>query len=92
MREVLKPRCHLDIKKCLFSHHIVDIWNSLDDSIIACDSIYGLRIELINVCMVEGLYKLFIRFPFLYTYFTILYCSYLEDELAEDEQDVTMFL
>ena len=36
--KLIKPRCRLDIRKFSFSHKIVDIWNSLDNCIIACDS------------------------------------------------------
>ena len=41
--KLFKPRCHLDIRKYSFAHRIVDIWNSLDDNIIACDSINGFK-------------------------------------------------
>jgi len=37
--KLIKPICHLDIKKYSFAHRIVDIWNSLDDSIVTCDLI-----------------------------------------------------
>ena len=37
--KLLKPRCRLDIRKFSFAHRVIDIWNSLDESIIACDSI-----------------------------------------------------
>ena len=41
--KLLKPRCRLDIKKLSFAHRVIDIWNSLDQSIIACDSINGFK-------------------------------------------------
>jgi len=41
--KLIKPRCHLDIRKYSFAHRIVDIWNSLDEDIIACDSINGFK-------------------------------------------------
>ena len=41
--KLIKPRCHLDIRKYSFAHRIVDTWNSLDDNIIACDSINGFK-------------------------------------------------
>jgi hypothetical protein len=37
--KLLKPRCRLDIREFSFAHHVIDIWNSLDESIIACGSI-----------------------------------------------------
>ena len=33
--KLLKPRCRLDIRKFLFVHRVIDIWNSLDESTIA---------------------------------------------------------
>ena len=44
--KLIKPRCHLDIRKYSFAHRIVDIWNSLDDNIIACDSINGFKCKI----------------------------------------------
>jgi ribonuclease P/MRP protein subunit RPP40 len=41
--KLIKPRCRLDIRKYSFAHRIIDIWNSLDESIIACDSINGFK-------------------------------------------------
>jgi len=35
--ELIKPRCRLDIRKFSFAHRVIDVWNSLDESIIACD-------------------------------------------------------
>jgi len=40
--KLVKPRCHLDIRKFSFARRVVDIRNSLNDNLIACDSI--------NVC------------------------------------------
>ena len=57
--------CCLDIRKFSLAHRVIDIWNSLDDNIIACDSINGL--ESIHFCMVEGSYKLLIKLPSLWT-------------------------
>ena len=39
--KLVKPRCHLDIRKFSFAHRVVDTWNSLNDEVIACDSING---------------------------------------------------
>ena len=43
MLKLVKPRCHLDVRKFSFAHRVVDIWNSLDNSIIACNSINGFK-------------------------------------------------
>jgi len=56
--KLFKPRCHWDIRKYYFAHRIVDIWNSLDDSIVARDLINGFKGKLTSFCMVEGSYKL----------------------------------
>ena len=37
--KLVKPRCPLDIRKFSFAHRVVDTWNSLNDEVIACDSI-----------------------------------------------------
>jgi len=34
---------NLDIRKFSFAHRVIDVWNSLDESIIACDSINGFK-------------------------------------------------
>ena len=41
--KLIKPRCCLDIRQFLFAHSVIDIWNSFNDSIIACDSINGFK-------------------------------------------------
>jgi len=41
--KLIKPRCHLDVRKYSFVHRVIDIWNSLEESIIACDSINGFK-------------------------------------------------
>jgi len=33
----------LDVRKYSFAHRVIDIWNSLEESIIACDSINGFK-------------------------------------------------
>ena len=43
--------------------HVVDNWDSLDEKIVACDKIIVSDIDLINFCMVEGLYKLLSVLP-----------------------------
>ena len=39
----MKPRRHLDVRNLSFAHRIVDIWNSLDEDIVACDTINGFK-------------------------------------------------
>jgi len=41
--KLIKPRCHLDVKKYSFAHRVMDFWNSLEESTIACDSINGFK-------------------------------------------------
>ena len=41
--KLIKLRCRLDIWTFSFAHYVTDIWNSLEDSIIACDSINGFK-------------------------------------------------
>jgi len=36
--KLVKPRCRLAVRKYSFAHRVVDLWNSLDDNVIACDS------------------------------------------------------
>ena len=49
----------MDVGKFSVAHKVVDIWNSLAEEIVACDTIIVSKRDLINVCMVEDLYKLF---------------------------------
>jgi len=35
--KLVKPRCRLDVRKYSFAHLVVDVWNSLDENVIACD-------------------------------------------------------
>ena len=44
--KLVKPRCRLDIRKFSFAHRVVDAWNSLDENIVACDSINGFKNRL----------------------------------------------
>ena len=37
--KIVKLRCRLDVRKFSFAHSVVEMWNSLDDRIVACDSI-----------------------------------------------------
>jgi len=56
--KLVKPRRRLDVRKYSFAHRVVDVWNSLDENVIACDSFNGLKIYSTNVCMVKGSYEL----------------------------------
>jgi len=42
----VKPRCRLDVRKYSFAHRVVDVWNSLDENVIACDSLNGFKNRL----------------------------------------------
>jgi len=50
--KLVKPRCSLDLRKLSFAHIVVDIWDSLDDRIVECDSIF--KIDSTHSCTVEG--------------------------------------
>jgi len=41
--KLIEPRCHSDVRKYSFARRVIDIWNSLDESTIACDSINGFK-------------------------------------------------
>ena len=41
--KLVKPRCRLDVRKFSFAHRVIDLWNSLDDNIIACDSLNSFK-------------------------------------------------
>jgi len=41
--KLIKPRCHLDVRKYSFAHRVIDILNSLDESISARDAINGFK-------------------------------------------------
>jgi len=41
--KLVKPTCKLDVRKLSFSHRVIEIWNSLDDTIVACDSINSFK-------------------------------------------------
>ena len=56
--KLIKPRCRLDIRKFSFAHCVIDIWNSLEVSIIACDLITGFKMRINKFLLVEGSYKL----------------------------------
>ena len=52
--KVVKPRCRLDIRKHSLAHRIVDIWNGLDESIFAYDSINGYKNRIDNFLYGRG--------------------------------------
>jgi hypothetical protein len=44
--KLFKTGCKLDCRKFAFAHRVVNIWNSLDKDVIACDSINGFKNRL----------------------------------------------
>ena len=36
--KLVKPGCQLDVRKFSFAHRVVEMWNSLNDRTVACDS------------------------------------------------------
>ena len=58
--KLVKPRSHLDNRKFSFAHRVIDTWNSLDESIIACNSINGFKNRIDKFLNgLYGLYKLY---------------------------------
>ena len=39
--KIVEPRCRLDVRKFSSAHRVVDIWNSLEDRIVACEMRYN---------------------------------------------------
>ena len=70
-KTIIKRGCRSDIGKFSFAHLIVNIRNSLDESIIACDSINGFKNRIDKVLHRRGLYELLIKllslFPSIHT-------------------------
>ena len=62
--KLVKPRCHLDIRKFSFAHRVVVMWNSLDDDIIACNSINGFKNRIDKFLNGRGFIKAFYRASF----------------------------
>lgn len=55
--KLFKNGCKLDCRKYTFAHKLVDIWNSLNEDTIACDSLNGFKTRMSKFCKAEGLYK-----------------------------------
>ena len=36
--KLVKQRCRVDVRKFFFAHRVVDIWNNLDEKIVARDA------------------------------------------------------
>ena len=41
--KLFKPGCKLDCRKFVFSQRVIDIWNSLDSDIVACESVNSFK-------------------------------------------------
>jgi len=74
--KLIKPRCHLDIRKYSFAQRIVDIWNSIDDSIV---NQFNGKINM--YCMVEGSYNLLNQASFPHKYYTTILLLQKTEEL-----------
>jgi len=44
----------LDVRKYSFAHRVIDIWNSLEENTIACDSINGFKGRIDKVLYGRG--------------------------------------
>ena len=47
-RKLLVKRCHYDLRKYFFSNRIINIWNSLPDSIVMVDTVNQFKNRLQN--------------------------------------------
>ena len=44
--KLFKENCNLDIRKYCFAHRIIENWNSLDEEIIACNTVNTFKSKL----------------------------------------------
>ena len=44
--KIANPRCRFDVWKFSFAHRVVDMLNSLDKGIVACDSTNSFKIRI----------------------------------------------
>jgi len=74
--KLFKPGCRLDCRKFTFSQRVISLWNSLNDEIIACESINGFKGRIYKFLKGERVYisrrNGFLPSNILY-YYTILY-------------------
>ena len=60
-RKLLVQRCHYDLTKYFFSNLIINIWNSLPDSLVMADTVNQFKYRLdkyqkiMILCMITGL-------------------------------------
>ena len=47
--KLCKPPCSCDVRKHYFSLRVVDIWNSLDESVVSCKSLDSFKRKLLSV-------------------------------------------
>jgi len=52
--KLIIPRCHLNVRKYSVAHRVIDIWNSLEESTIACDSINGFKGRIDKLLYIRG--------------------------------------
>jgi hypothetical protein len=52
--KLFKSGCNLDCRKHTYAHRIVDIWNSLDEDTVACDSLNGLKTRIDQMLQSRG--------------------------------------
>jgi len=50
-RKLLVKRCHYDLRKYVLSNHIINIWNSLPDSVVMADIVnqFKHRLESLDI-------------------------------------------
>jgi len=81
----VKPRCRLDVRNFSLAHRVVEVWNSLDDKVIACDSLNGFKNRLdkfmhgrgfyISLYELSSLVNYYTRLDYSTLHYTILNCT-----------------
>lgn len=41
--KIFKPHCNLDVRKFSFSNRVVNLWNSLAEDIVGCNSVESFK-------------------------------------------------
>jgi hypothetical protein len=52
--KLFKKGCILDCRKYTVARSIVDIWNSLDEDTVSCDSLTGFKVRIVKVLLSRG--------------------------------------
>jgi hypothetical protein len=78
----------LDVRKFSFAHRVVEVWNSLDELTVACDSTNSFKNRLDKFLYGQGFIYAF-KLPSLLNYHTIAYYTILSEKCSEPEIPTT---